>query len=736
MRRRYARLVVRARWPIVVAWLVGATLSAALLPGVGGGGSLGTLVPTDSSAIDAERRAAEVFGFPVLSRVLVVERRLPELTQADAARVVRASADLSAGSLPDYEDSIFAAFPIVNRIGPGSLVRARDTTAITYLLMNPEFGTGRATNRARRFVDAEVRPVADTVGLTGVVPAHAEQVHVIADRLPLVELGTVLLVAIAVGLHFRSVVAPVLVLLSIAMPYLVAIGVVSALGETVDLAIPKEVEPVMVVLLFGILTDYALFLLSRFRRLLESGEAPAAAAEGTIADQVGIIATAGIAVMAGTASLAVAQLSFFRAFGPGVALSVGVGLLAALTFLPASLAILGRRVFWPSRLGRQVPASRAESLAPVHSRSLELAARRPVLVTAVCVVVLGALATGVARLDTGQTLIRGLPSDAGPRQAYDEALRGFVPGVVSPTLVLVEGSDVAGQREVLKTLQSRLAGVNGVAAVVGAREQRLSEEYGVVYSPNGDAARLLVIFDADPLGARAIDAVQRVQLSADLYLKRADIGARATVAGDTAIAAEVVNGTSGDLGRIGPLVAVLIVAIMAVFLRALVAPLYMLLASALGLAAALGLTVYVFQDIAGYQELTYYVPFVAAVLLLSLGSDYTVFLAGRVWEEARRRPMREAVVIGGSRAASAITVAGLVLALSFALLALVPLRSFRELAFVMTFGLLLDAFVVRTLLVPALMALFGDRSAWPGHTLSARSAQAPAPGPVVDDDAR
>jgi RND superfamily putative drug exporter len=147
--------------------------------------------------------------------------------------------------------------------------------------------------------------------------------------------------------------------------------------------------------------------------------------------------------------------------------------------------------------------------------------------------------------------------------------------------------------------------------------------------------------------------------------------------------------------------------------RSAVALLYLLAASGLGLGAALGLTVYVFQGLLGHGELTYYVPFVASVLLLSLGSDYNIFLAGRVWDEARRRPIREAVVVGGSRAASAITVAGIVLALSFALLALVPLRPFRELAFAMTAGLLLDAFVVRTLLVPALMALAGPWSAWP-----------------------
>jgi RND superfamily putative drug exporter len=144
-----------------------------------------------------------------------------------------------------------------------------------------------------------------------------------------------------------------------------------------------------------------------------------------------------------------------------------------------------------------------------------------------------------------------------------------------------------------------------------------------------------------------------------------------------------------------------------------VAPLYLVAASVLALAASLGLAVYVLQDLLGYDELTFYVPFTASVLLVALGSDYNVFLAGRIWQEARHRPLREAVAVAGARAATPITVAGIVLALSFALLALVPLRPFRELAFVISLGLLIDAFLVRTLLVPALITLVGPVSGWP-----------------------
>jgi RND superfamily putative drug exporter len=232
-----------------------------------------------------------------------------------------------------------------------------------------------------------------------------------------------------------------------------------------------------------------------------------------------------------------------------------------------------------------------------------------------------------------------------------------------------------------------------------------------------------VVLGDDPLGARAIATLRALRarlpaLQAQAGLKAADV----SYVGDTALAEETVSAVGGDLARVAPASVIVVAAILAVFLRSLVAPLYLVASSAIALGASLGLTVYVFQDWLGYGELTFYVPFMAAVLLLALGSDYNVFLAGRIWARAREVPFRQAVLEGGAGAATAITVAGLVLALSFALLALVDLRPFRELAFLMTVGLLLDAFFVRTLLVPAVIALVGPVGAWPRKDLRARRA--------------
>lgn len=208
-------------------------------------------------------------------------------------------------------------------------------------------------------------------------------------------------------------------------------------------------------------------------------------------------------------------------------------------------------------------------------------------------------------------------------------------------------------------------------------------------------------------------------------LRRAGLPAdvQTGLAGDTALSAETIDKTNGDLGRIAPIALLVIFLILAIYLRALFAPVYLVLVSVLAFTSGLGVATYLFQDVLGYDGVTYYVPFVVAVLLVSLGSDYNVFLVGRVWAAARRRPLAEAIPDAASRASSAITLAGLVLAGSFALLAVVPDRAFGEIAVTMAVGLLLDAFVVRTVLVPAIMTLAGPRSGWPGSRL----ARDPAP---------
>jgi RND superfamily putative drug exporter len=239
------------------------------------------------------------------------------------------------------------------------------------------------------------------------------------------------------------------------------------------------------------------------------------------------------------------------------------------------------------------------------------------------------------------------------------------------------------------------------------------------------------VLDADPLDATAIGAVDKLKDRLPGLLRQAGLtGASAGIAGDTAAVAEIVHGTDRDFAAIVLAALAVNLLILVVVLRALVAPLLLLGCTVLSVAATLGLTVLLFQDKLGHAGITFYVPLAAGVLLVALGSDYNLFAVGHIWQEARRRSLREAMSVALPRSSAAITTAGLALAASLGSLALVPLRQFTELAFALAAGILLDTYVVRTLLVPALLTVVGPASGWPGRRLAdpEPDERRPAPG--------
>ena len=525
--------------------------------------------------------------------------------------------------------------------------------------------------------------------------------------------------ALIIGLAFGSFLAPLITLFTAGLAYEVALRVVAWLGGRVGSSPPAELEPIIVVLLFGIVTDYAIFYLTGMRRELAGEARRGPAARRTTAQYTPLIIAAGLMVAAGTAALTVASQRFFRDFGPGMAVTVLLGLLVAVTLLPALLSLFGKALFWPRGVpeapvgvtdaGRADPGGERAPAPSISGRLSHLSTHRAfALVTiAVCVALLLMAASGVRRTRLGLDFISSLPAGSEVRRAADAASAGFWPGILSPTEVLVQRPGV-GSAPGAGKLEQSLRGQRGVAGVLGPLEQQAAPGLDLAVAPGGAAVRYLIVFRSDPLGSAGIADYNSLTRAMPGLLASAGLsGAAARYGGDTALAAFTVTQTVGDLGRIAVVVAVIDLVLMMLFLRSLIAPLYLLAASVLALAASLGITTYLFQVVLGGEDLAYYVPFAASVLLVSLGSDYSIFLVGRIWQERRARPLRSAIETAVPGARRAISVASLTLALSFSLLAIVSLGAFRQLAVLLAVGVLVDSFVVRSLLVPALVALFG-----------------------------
>jgi RND superfamily putative drug exporter len=336
------------------------------------------------------------------------------------------------------------------------------------------------------------------------------------------------------------------------------------------------------------------------------------------------------------------------------------------------------------------------------------------LVLVVAVAALVAAALPVRRLSTGLNLLRDLPSDQPSARAAALASEGFAPGIIAPAEILLQDAGLAEKRPALDALQELIAREPGIAGVVGPAQQPAGTDLAIFVSKDGTAARYFVVLASAPYGATAMNDLERLQERLPSLLEEAGLGgAQARVAGDTAIASQLIDRAEQDLPRVSLTIVAIDLLILVAFLRSLVIPLLLLALSGAMAIASLGATTWLFQDILGHDSLVYYVPLASVILLLAFGSDYTLFVAGRVWEEAERLPVRAAIARAARSATPAVAIAGLMLALSFALLVIVPLDTFREFAFAISVGVLLNTFFIQAIVVPAAIAVFGSLSWWP-----------------------
>jgi len=471
--RLFARAVVGLRWVIVPAWIAAAAASALYLPTLGSGEPLplGGLVPSDAPALRVGQRESELFRVPLTADTVVVQRDPQGLSREAQARALARAVAVSRGA-KDPEGIAFA-LPIANTLGlfPGS--RERGTTALTYLFFGPQASLVDRVREANVYAARINGPDEALVGVTGPAPARYQQFLEIDSHLELVEIATVAVILLVVGLTFRALAAPLLTLFAAGIAFIVASGVIPWVGERLGVTVPEEVEPLVVALTLGIVTDYAVFYLSGYRRRLFEGLDRIEAARAATIRVTPIVATAGLIVVAGTAALLVGELEFFRAFGPALALTAAVSLVVSMTLLPAMLALLGRRIFWPGVRAEQLGTSADDFSSPVREAGARFVSSLPVSVVLVvlCSGLLALAASGISDTKLAFRLITGLPSDTQQRRAAEAAGLGFAPGVLAPTVLLVEGGADGERRGALVKLEETLAKEDGVAAVIGPREQ-------------------------------------------------------------------------------------------------------------------------------------------------------------------------------------------------------------------------------------------------------------------------
>lgn len=713
---RYAALVVRRRWWVIAGWLL-ILLFCLLRPPLAepSADDAANIIPLDSPALLAEQRSFEHFGFPLSSRTTVVQRDPGGLSP-----YVEGESVLDAIGVDQHEQDypLLGALPLPNAVRITPTQAEQDTTILTYLFMDPLSSFSSQSSAAHRYIGEHLDRADDhVVGVTGSVPARNQQASLLSENLHTLEIATLLAIFLLVGLAFRSLVVPLVALVASGVAVVVTTWVLPTFAALLGISPPGELKPLLVALLLGVVTDYTVFYITGLDRLTGRGMEAHAAVRQTVRSNTHVIMAAGFTVALGTMALLVAHTAFFHSFGPAMAMTVMIGLVVSISLVPAVLSVLGHRVFWPRR-GRRVASVGPAGGGAGTRRLIALLVRRRIAAAALGLSTVALLLAAVPLLNIqlSAAFTTSLPTDNPVRVAARAAAAGFAPGVTSPTTLLLEGPGLDHDPAQLLALQHRIGREPGVAMVIGPAQMPPGLPVNVMVSKDGTAARMLVVFDHDPLDATAIADLSRLRERLPALSQASGLGAaRVSLAGDTALAAGLVRTTSADLGRIAVASLLANLVILVIFLRALVAPLYLLASSILALGAALGLTTWFFTTFLGHDGITFYVPFAASVLLVSLGSDYNIFGVGTVWERARTMPLTAAIETAVPETSRAITTAGLALAVSFGMLAVIPLGSFAELGFAMAVGILIDAFVVRSLMVPALLILVGPASSWPGR---------------------
>jgi RND superfamily putative drug exporter len=680
-------------WLLVVAALIGAGVAVGPSPS---SASTAAQLPAGYESARAQAVMDKAFGAAGsgATAVLVISRTDGgRLTGRDLAAAGRALAGLGpleaqrrhaagpqSGSQPATVQVSSAAQP-----SPNHLIAL---APVSFGGPSGSQGTGQAVINIRTDIARALAGAGLHARLTGQAAADQDN----STITQLAAYGMLLAILLLLLLLFRSPGLPFIVVLTI---FAVGTGVSSLLNlasHLLGFQLDQTTTNLLPVVLFGVGTDYAVFLLYRYRDRLRAGDDHRAAMAEAIAKTGHAMVASALAVAVSFAAMLASGLTTFRVLGPSLAVAVLAMLLTSLTLLPAALAIGAKR---RARSRRWTRAPRGRGTGRVAA----LVARRPAPVALGAVAVLAALAVGALGYHASYDQ-QPYPSGSQSASGYQDLQRGYPAGALNPTQVVITAPHGAPAAAQLAAFAADLARVPGVGRVTAGRTAR-----------HGRIAELDVQLSVSPLSSAAFRTVHAVEAVAR---SDAPAGSTALVGGDSAAYDDISMVVGHDMKVIFPLAGAAILLILLLMLRALLAPLYLMASVVLGFAATLGASVALFQGPLGHQGIDFQLPIIVYLFVASIGTDYNILIISRLREEMQQGgPPRPAAAAAIRTAGPAVAAAGLVLAASFALLMISPLIA--DIGFAVAAGVLISAFINAFLLVPALTALTGPAAWWPSH---------------------
>ncbi len=690
MFRKLGRLVTAHPWKVIAVWVAAAFVIVPLSPTLAdvSNADQSSFLPAAKESMRAQKIAER--AFPAASGAtgtFVVER--PDggkLTAAQRADVARMAKRVD-GEHVTHVNSVTTSKEQLSKDGTAQLV------SVAFAGQANDDPVLDAVAAVREHAKTALAGTGLEAKLTGDAAITVDTKDSFGAAESITFLATLILIVLLVGFIFRSPIAAFLPILTIGVVYTLATSLVALTAKLAHFEVDESLTTLLIVVLFGIGTDYILFLLFRYRERLRAGDESRAAVAFSVHRVGEAVASSASVVIAAFLAMLLAQLGFLSAMAPGLAISVAVMLLAGLTLVPAVMTVAGPRLFWPSKHWQKTPEG------ALFKRGGQAIARHPgrnALGAGGILVVLA-----VASLFFTSSYQFDLPKGMESSEAIDQIQAAFPAGASSPSDVYVRNASGVTAADTAK-LTAALKGVDGVASVASP-----------VLSKDRTVAKVAVTLEDDPTSNAAMDLVAGPVRDA---AHASGAGQEVRVGGETSAYVDLRDTINRDMSVVFPVAAAIIALILALLLRSLVAPLYLLAAVALGFAATLGAGVILFQGIGGESGLLFMLPILLYLFVVAIGTDYNILMTARLREEViEGNDSRTSADLSVEHAGPTVAAAGVILAGTFASLTLTGISFLVQMGATVAIGVVLVSMVMATGFVPSLSALIGRGVWWPGH---------------------
>lgn len=694
MMKRLGDFVVKKRWWIVLVWILGAVLIVSFSPKLSSitSNDQSSFIPSNYESVRAMGVAKKVSAHSQAPTDIIVFKNVSNevLGTEDQQKINDVVDSLNVQKLAQ----VISVKTSARQLAPDNKTQL---ASITYAGTSQDTDTIKAVKTIRNALTKLVIGTKLKASITG-GEAIAYDTQGASDRaLKIVSIGTILLVLLLPAFIFRSPLAGLFPLIAVSIVFTLSSSLIAVAGHAFNFHVSQQLSILFTVVLFGIGTDYILFLLFRYREKLRSGDHTKAAVSFALSRAGEAIFSAALVVLTSFAALFFAKFGIFSSLAPGLVICVAVMMIAALTLVPALLAIIGEKVFWPSK------AWMVASEAPTISKRVGgLIARRPGLVVGVVVTVLLVLASFSISFRSDFSSFSQPPKGTESANAYNDLTAAYPAGTLSPTQIYVTSKSVMESAD-LKSLESKLSKTQGVSVVLPAYIVK-----------DGLTAEITVILKNDGYSSTALSNVHGPIRDAAHSFNTVD--RTVYVGGLTSIFADIQSVTNRDLSVIFPIAAVFIFVILAVLLKSLIAPLFLLLCVSLGYVATLGTTTFIFQNLSHNPGIISFIPLFMYIFVVAIGTDYNILTITRLREEIKEgNNPRRAADLTVEHSSATVAAAGLILAATFGSLILGGLTFLMQMGTAIAIGVSLAAFVIAPFLIPSLAALIGYAIWWPGH---------------------